>query len=303
MKFCPQCGSTFEPDARFCLECGFDRSAVEQPEPAITSVSQTDAVPSQAGCPQCGSALSDEERFCQECGFDTTVTVLPIIEQPIQPAIVKDNFTPPKAVEEPVPLVVNKQFCPQCGSAINLDDRYCDDCGYDTTTTNPLPLEETEVTPFEKTVEPSIPTVVTEEPFLTEVSKQFCPRCGSGFNPADRFCDECGFDTVAGVVEPQIGSPSEAVPPKVSQPKPVIPPVSKPGAPVAENLNVPPVSAQPQSLPQKSKKAWVWALIALLGLAVIGTAGWFGYNKFIAKKNGCDFRHSCINRYSRSGSY
>ena len=74
MKFCPQCGTTFEPEARFCLECGFDRSSVEQVSPAVNlepevNIPETGpgiAAPAEVpdsepettpACPQCGKAL------------------------------------------------------------------------------------------------------------------------------------------------------------------------------------------------------------------------------------------------------
>jgi len=93
MKFCPHCGTTFEPDARFCLECGFDRSSVEPVELPSNSVPEVVANPTldisaKPGCPQCGTELAPDDRFCQECGFDTTAIVLPEIELPIQPAII-----------------------------------------------------------------------------------------------------------------------------------------------------------------------------------------------------------------------
>ena len=89
MKFCPQCGTTFEPEARFCLECGFDRSSVE---PMTTP---TEKVPQQTPvnlvCPQCGTALVPGDRFCLECGYDT-LTTNPVVnknQKPPEPIVVE----------------------------------------------------------------------------------------------------------------------------------------------------------------------------------------------------------------------
>ncbi|MEI8046679.1 MAG: zinc-ribbon domain-containing protein [Bacteroidota bacterium] len=132
MKFCPQCGTTFEPEARFCLECGFDRSSVE---PMTTP---TEKVPQQTPvnlvCPQCGTVLVPGDRFCLECGYDT-LTTKPVEnenQKPLEPIVV-EAIPPFVPIAEPEIPIVNKSFCPQCGTTLALAERFCEQCGFDTT--------------------------------------------------------------------------------------------------------------------------------------------------------------------------
>ena len=98
MKFCPQCGSTFEPGARFCQECGFDANPVEpatsdasethpeKPENGVVSPDdqiKTPSEPPASLCPKCSTRLEVEDRFCPGCGFNTQpVETEPAEEEP-----------------------------------------------------------------------------------------------------------------------------------------------------------------------------------------------------------------------------
>lgn len=46
MKFCPQCGTPFEPGGRFCMECGFDKSKVKLVDTPEISIQDTVINPS-----------------------------------------------------------------------------------------------------------------------------------------------------------------------------------------------------------------------------------------------------------------
>jgi len=115
MKFCPQCGTLFEQRARFCLECGFDRSTVEDAVPVIPEAADSEKANSEEipvretelppvtipGCPQCGQVIDINDRFCPECGF--TTSALNQSENEVQQAIlqpeIKELITPVHPVE------------------------------------------------------------------------------------------------------------------------------------------------------------------------------------------------------------
>lgn len=88
MNFCPQCGTPFEPGARFCMQCGFDKSSLiiakpaEEGVPATVTPTKTEEIPAevkgkitepsvQITCPQCGKSLIPGTRVCKHCGFET----------------------------------------------------------------------------------------------------------------------------------------------------------------------------------------------------------------------------------------
>ncbi len=246
MKFCPQCGTAFEPEARFCLECGFDKSTVEPAatpipeihiyEPVTTPVIEP-VVPEskpelKPACPQCGSKLAPGDRFCQECGFDTSslLTTESEVDQ-IQQTTVAEEI-PPVAIEvnEPDPQPVKQQFCPQCGTSFTPGNRFCLECGYDT----------------------------IEEKTASE----------SDFHPVEQ--PEVLFNTpsVSPIIEPSPPAP------KPKQPEPPSPP------PVSSKAYMPPVTS-PETLPRKNgKKMWLWIVLLILGIGTLAAAGWFGYYNF-----------------------
>jgi len=126
MKFCPQCGTTFEPDARFCLECGFDKSSVESSEPIVET--QKPTLKNPAACPQCKAPLAEGDRFCQECGHDSMAAPLPV-----EPLSTSTSFKS----EEKTPPLANKLFCSKCGAAVEESERFCPVCGETTKAQGP----------------------------------------------------------------------------------------------------------------------------------------------------------------------
>ena len=221
MKFCPQCGTTFENNARFCLECGFDKSSVETFAEPIKAT----PLPTQLGktCPKCATVLVPGDRFCLECGFDTE------IQETVQNEIQK--------VHEPI------------------------------------------------VVEAIPPIIPNPEPQLPLVNKAFCPKCGSTLAAGERFCEQCGFDTLATkvsfkpveqpMVQPQATYIAPVAEPKRS-PEPM--PVNSPAPAQAVRIPSPPNVNQP-----KAKKKGVLILLIVVGLGILGTAAWFGYSKYASK--------------------
>ncbi|MEI6747626.1 MAG: zinc-ribbon domain-containing protein [Bacteroidales bacterium] len=240
MKFCPQCGTTFDTGVRFCQECGFDRSTVETAEETMTNTSgnnsaetlPTASVTAQVtavhpevkpGCPKCGSNLVSGDRFCQECGFDTTGIIAPGHEvfEPPQPNVDDKVIATASLEKEPVSLLEKKQFCPQCGTTITSGDRFCPDCGFDTVTDQSTGEIKSSSADQQKVVPKPEPTAAP-----TQKHKKVIPPAATAYAPP-----------------------------------------ASPAKPVAQ---------------QKSKKLWLWIALIVIGVGALGTAGWFGYNRYIA---------------------
>jgi len=143
MKYCPQCGTAFEPNARFCMECGFDKSTIKLVEPEVTSapgvvveeikiepvipVKVTESNPEvKSSCPQCGGTLDKGDRFCQECGFDTSSTKV-LVNPNFKPVDLPDEiYKPAKQYEQlvaektptQIPLQESKPIVPEASEPI-----------------------------------------------------------------------------------------------------------------------------------------------------------------------------------------
>lgn len=276
MKFCPQCGTTLVPGDRFCAECGFDTTVLQENSETISVVDQ--AIPSvNEICPECKSILDPNDRFCAECGFDTSTLVKPMVETPVilpiipeEPHIEVIPSAEPEPLVEPIvetPVEVVSQtgiFCPQCGTSQTSNERFCAECGFDTNTPVVVPAPVVTETPV--VVEPMyVKPVAIPEP------KSFCPQCGGANSPSDRFCQECGYDTQAAApgippAEKTTIPVEKATPPRVM---PVIPPSPAPA-----------VTAQADS--PKSKK-WLWIVLAIVGLGALGAGGWYVYDNYFTK--------------------
>ena len=119
----------------------------------------------------------------------------------------------------------------------------------------------------------------------------FCPQCGTKFEPDARFCQECGFDINSVIAI------DELIPKSIIQP----PVVETSALPPAEN-DIPPAATGPvifskkeitqpakPSKPPKQlgrKKLWYWFVLVIV---VLSAAGWLGYNMYFSSKNGKPF--------------
>ncbi|MHC1777647.1 MAG: zinc ribbon domain-containing protein [Lentimicrobium sp.] len=298
MKFCPQCGTTLEPGSRFCQECGCDTTTFEVTKPETSSEviePVENNIPETANheeamqadpraCPQCNSAMAEDERFCQECGFDTS-GVKPVeaaILQPVQPVIVSDVEKPAELIEnEDIPSPEVKQFCSNCGASMIAGDVFCQECGYNNATTEPVP-------PI--ILQPSQPVIVTEattpiapaakEPVPAAEVSQFCPNCGAAMVTGDDFCQECGSGTDAQAEIPVVTVPEKQ--PAKSEPVVAVPPVPPVATQTSDSHAA--VSANQVSAPTAGKKKGLLVIfLGILALAVIGAGGWFAYDKFLKK--------------------
>ncbi|MBK6966048.1 MAG: zinc ribbon domain-containing protein [Bacteroidales bacterium] len=297
MKFCPQCGTTLEPGSRFCQECGCDTKGYEvaEPEtPAVANVNDEALAPVPEvfeeitgsepfkTCPKCSSGMLEEERFCQECGFDSASATPVVAEELITPSleIMAEELGPAEHGEaEPPEIAGEKQFCSNCGASMIAGDVFCQECGFNSAATEPVPSE---------TIQPSQPVNVAQDiiPVLAvekEVKpapevKQFCPNCGVSMVTGDVFCQECGFRTDVQAEIPVVPVPE--IQPAKSDPVIVVPPVP----PVAKQTSGTYVAAAANQAPAqtaKKKKGVMIVLLGILALAVIGAGGWFAYDKFL----------------------
>lgn len=291
MKFCPQCGTSLEPDSRFCQECGCDIAAFEVTEPetqaeVVETSDHADVKSAPArSCPQCNSAMAEEERFCQECGFDTA-GIQPVDAetiQPPQPALVTEVEKPVEIIEKEAVLTPElKQFCANCGVSMATGDVFCQECGFNNADEKPVVPEVLQPAPIVIKAEEVKPEeIIEKEAGSTTGFGQFCANCGAVLVAGDVFCQECGLKTEepagAGITPAPVVAPPPP-PPAKSQAAtpPPLPPVKQPAITKAT------ASASQSSAPApKKKKGVLFVLLGILALAVLGAGGWFAYDKFL----------------------
>ena len=244
MKFCPQCGTPFEPNARFCQECAFDRASVESIEIPVEAAAKVTLPPPP--CPRCNKQLVAGERFCEECGFDIQA-YQPKVHEPVEaPRVMAFDKEPggeTPVIEEPVKSSNKTFFCLQCGgSALTENDRYCPICGFDTM------LDKTEIVKEPEPMKPKVetpPPPPTPEPIVQK-----------------------------SIVEPKLVTPPPA-------PKPVTPPSAP--KPVDSPLPpyTPPKKLPLYDAPQTKKDPLIKIAVILVVAFVIVALGWFAYSKLV----------------------
>jgi hypothetical protein len=104
MTYCPECGKTVAPNAKFCRNCGASQ-ADEAGGPSAPAI----ASPDKARCPSCGSPLSPDVKFCGKCGAKKPEAIPVPAAVPASPA--------PKA------------FCAACSAPPEPGMKFCGSCG------------------------------------------------------------------------------------------------------------------------------------------------------------------------------
>jgi hypothetical protein len=126
----------------------------------------------------------------------------------------------------------------------------------------------------------------------------FCPQCGTRFEPEACFCQECGFDRNSVITKSEIKPEPVVVPPVVeSAPFPpanpvILPKTTESASISAYHSNKP---AKPIEPPKhlKGKKLWIWIVLIL---CVTGAASWFVYDLYFSsdKKSPTDMASNII---------
>ena len=243
MKFCPQCGTPFEPNARFCQECAFDRASVEPIQAPVEAAAKVTLPPPP--CPRCNKQLVAGERFCEECGFDIEA-YQPKAHQPEEaPKVIAFDKVPvgeTPGKQETVKPSAKTFFCLQCGgSALTENDRYCPICGFDTM------LDKAEIA---KEPEPVKPKVDTPRPPAPEPVVQ---------KP---------------MVEPKPIAPPIA--PRPVEPPPTPKPVNKPLPSYSPPRELPLYDA-----PQTKKDPLLKIVLMVVAACIVVALGWYAYSKFV----------------------
>ena len=240
-------------------------------------------------CPQCGTSFGIQARFCQECGFDR-LSIEPVSPEPSPaPEVLIDdpgnNTTQPDNKTDPETTFI----CPHCGTFLGSGDRFCLECGFDTLTGTDVAEETKQAIPQPVVEETNIEISPAEENVPVMQNKLFCTQCGSVIEPAERFCQECGFDTKPGktpidIIYQTAGSKHSAEPQPLVEP--VLPPPPTAQVHTKEHVINQNEKHAEHTLQPKRNKAWLRIALIIIGVLVLGTAAWFGYNKYSAIPEG-----------------
>lgn len=202
MVYCPECGQSNAPHAKFCRHCGASLADVSPPVPVPAGTPTPPREPPV--CRSCGYIGTPDEKFCGTCGSTLRE------ETPVVPAV-------------PVPLPPTRT-CPACGSVMSIEMKFCGECGA-SMTERPAPAS---VTP---------PVFSPPASFVTQVQAEAvrsCRFCGNPVKPGEKFCSTCGT-IVKDEPAPAAVPVAVSTPPPVSVPLPVAEPVCATcGSPVAD---------------------------------------------------------------------
>lgn len=138
MPYCPECGKSVSPNAKFCRNCG----ASQLEEPPVPAASPVPVSHEPAACKSCRAPLTPEEKFCGNCGLPVNA-----------PA------TPPQAPLQAAPSP--GRFCGSCGTPVSAETKFCGNCGLPVNA--PAAPPQAPVPPQPAPVPPAAPAAPTEK--------------------------------------------------------------------------------------------------------------------------------------------
>lgn len=122
-------------------------------------------------CGSCGSPVREGAQFCGNCGR-------PIVLSEVRPRAQVFEGT---AVVSPVQPPSTAKSCPNCGTRIGEEDRFCRSCGKAT-----VPAESPPAIYSPRYQSPAVPPTPM-------VRGRFCGSCGYNVQEGHRFCPSCGL--------------------------------------------------------------------------------------------------------------
>lgn len=134
---CPFCGTTVEPENRFCGGCGRPASEVRAEVAARRRAEQeAAAAPSApAVCPRCGEPLVPDAVFCIACGCNIAEALAVAKADadagaPVELSGAVPSSDPGASVTaETAGAIPAQPVCPSCGKPVDEDDLFCMECG------------------------------------------------------------------------------------------------------------------------------------------------------------------------------
>ncbi len=136
---CPNCGAQAPIGAAFCDNCGNSLAGMAaRPGPGSAAPAA-----GQQRCPNCGESVMPGEAFCGNCGtpLSSSAPTAYVPPSPPPPANWSSPPLPPAASwsqpsapsswpsSPPAPQPAAGSVCPNCGSAVQASDVFCDSCG------------------------------------------------------------------------------------------------------------------------------------------------------------------------------
>jgi len=197
-KFCPKCGDSCSPGAKFCGSCGYRfeekgavevvrdvkqkvqkvESAVRTAESAVHTISKVqDLVISPPA--EWKVVIGDKlpEALVEKTAGAVQARATDMIAEEDHKTVEKVVSTAVKNLETPSPARsspgpgLEAGRCSSCGAIIKAGARYCGSCGAAYT-----PISKEETTPR---------TVIDPSPT--------CPKCGKPVKAGAKFCGSCGW--------------------------------------------------------------------------------------------------------------